>query len=119
MGAKHRLLMIGAGGMAGNWIRNFLPPFFDRLEVVGLVDVSPKALQASGDFLNLPAHRRFAEIAAAVDAVDADCCAIVIPPAYHKDAVLQAVRGGLSIEEVPPERPTWEGHQAMLAAGIG
>jgi len=122
MTEKHRLLMIGAGGMAGNWIRRFLPPFFDRLEIVGLVDVSPEPLKDSGDFMNLPENRRFTGIATAVDAVRADCCAIVIPPAYHKDAATLAARRGLAILSEKPIADTWESaieiYRAVKTAGV-
>ena len=106
--AKRRLLMIGAGGMAGNWIRRFLPSFADRLEVVGLVDVEPRALAASGDFLGLAPSRRFADMASAFDAVEADCCAIVIPPAFHRQAVMHAVRRRLPILSEKPIADSWQ-----------
>ena len=57
-GSPKRCLMIGAGGMAGSWIRGILPDFRDRLEIVGLVDVSETALADSGDFLGLDPERR-------------------------------------------------------------
>ena len=120
--AKRRLLMVGAGGMAGNWIRRFLPNFFDRLEVVGLVDVNPEVLKTSGDFLNLAPNRRFADLAAAFESVDADFCAVVIPPAYHKEAVLQAARRGLAILSEKPIADTWEAtgeiYRAVKEAGV-
>ena len=56
---KHRCLMIGAGGMAGAWIRLFFPNFADRVEIVGLVDVTEGPLTSSGDFLGLSEDRRF------------------------------------------------------------
>ena len=91
MSEKKRCLMIGAGGMAGAWIRSFYPRFNDRNEIVGLVDVNRDILNSSGDFLGLPAYRRFTDMKTAFDAVEADYCTIVIPPAYHRDAVLLAV----------------------------
>ena len=36
---RHRVLMIGAGGMAATWLSWFLPEVADRCVVVGLVDV--------------------------------------------------------------------------------
>jgi predicted dehydrogenase len=89
--------MIGAGGMAEAWIRRILPPFADRLEVVGLVDVNESALAASGDFLGLDHHRRFTNMQAAFDQVDADFCAIVIPADFHAPAVTLAAERGVAI----------------------
>ncbi|GAG14529.1 unnamed protein product, partial [marine sediment metagenome] len=59
MSTKKRCLMLGAGGFAGGWIRRSLPPFNDRMEIVGLVDIKREPLDDSGDFLGLPAERRF------------------------------------------------------------
>lgn len=114
--AKKRVLMIGAGGMAGNWIRRFLPSFADRLEVVGLVDVNPQVLAASGDFLGLAPSRRFTDMAAAFEAVEADFCAIVIPPAFHQQAVMHAVRRRLPILSEKPIADTWQASREVFRA---
>lgn len=114
--------MIGAGGMARNWIRRFLPNFANRLEIVGLVDVNEQILAESGDFLGLASHHRFTDIGAAFDAVDADCCIIVIPPAFHKDAVMHAVRRRMPILSEKPIADTWEAcrdiYLAVKEAGV-
>ena len=102
MSSKHRCLMIGAGGFAGAWIRRFLPSFTDRMEVVGLVDVSEAALTASGDFLGLAPHQRFQDMTRAFETVEADFCVIVIPPAFHKEAVLHALARKLPILSEKP-----------------
>jgi predicted dehydrogenase len=114
--------MLGAGGMAAAWIRRFLPAFADRLEVAGLVDVNGEALAASGDFLGLPASRRFANMAAAFAAVEADLCIVVIPPAFHREAVMHAVGRGLPILSEKPIADSWEAaveiYSAVKAAGL-
>src|SRR5437870_2343143 len=84
--ARKRCLTIGAGGMAEEWIRRILREFGDRLQVVGLVDVSEPALAAAGDFLGLAEGQRFTKLTPAFDAVQADCCMVVIPAAFHKAA---------------------------------
>ena len=117
--AAQRCLMIGGGGMAGNWLRRFFPPFKDRLEVVGLVDVSEQVLADAGDFLGLPADRRFTRLAPAFETVDADFCAIVIPPAFHEDPVMHAVRRGLPILSEKPIADTWDACLRINAAVTG
>src|SRR4030081_1554064 len=84
--SRKRCLMIGAGGMADEWIRRILPEFGERLQIVGLVDVSELALAAAGDFLGLDERQRFTQLATAFDAVEADFCIVVIPAAFHKPA---------------------------------
>ncbi|HLZ24788.1 MAG TPA: Gfo/Idh/MocA family oxidoreductase [Ktedonobacterales bacterium] len=119
--ARKRCLMIGAGGMAEEWIHRILPRFDGRLEVVGLVDVSPTALAASGDFLELGAAHRFTSMQTAFEAVAADFCVVVVPAAFHADGV-QAAKRGLAILCEKPLADTWpacrEIYQAVRAANV-
>jgi predicted dehydrogenase len=120
--SKQRCLMVGAGGMAGAYLNLFFPRFGDRLEVVGLVDVNRAVLDAAGDRLGLPASARFSEIAPAFAAVEADFCCIVIPPAFHQDAVMAAVERRLPILSEKPIADTWEAcvaiYRAVTEAGV-
>lgn len=122
MAEKKRCLMIGAGGMAGGWIRNFYPAFNDRHEIVGLVDINADILNSAGDFLDLPSDRRFTDMGAAFDTVEADYCTIVIPPAYHREAVMLAVEKKMDILSEKPIADTWEAsidiYRAVKNAGI-
>ena len=122
MSDKQRCLMIGAGGMAGAYVRGFFPNFTDRLEVVGLVDVRHEPLAASGDFLGLPATARFLDMEAAFAQVEADFCVICIPPAFHKQAVLLATARQLDILSEKPIADTWadctEIYRAARSSGI-
>ncbi len=121
-GNRRRLIMIGAGGMARAWIRRFLPVHAHRVEIVALVDIAPEPLAEQGDFLGLPANRRFARMEDAFEAVDADCCAIVIPPAAHRRAVELAAARGLDILSEKPLADSWEDsvaiYRAAKAAGV-
>jgi predicted dehydrogenase len=119
---KHRCLMIGAGGMAGGWIRNFLPAFSDRMEIVGLVDVNTDALNDSGDFLGLPKSARFTDSDEAFKQIDADFCIIVTPPWIHRENVLAACEKGMHILSEKPIADTWEScvdiYNAVKKAGV-
>ena len=114
--------MIGAGGMAGGWIRRMLPRFFDRMEIVGLCDVVPQVLHDAADFLQLPASARFARMEDAFAATEADFAIVVIPPAHHRAAILQAVTHGMAVFSEKPIADTWEAcvdvHSAVRAAGV-
>lgn len=119
---KLKCLMLGAGGMAGHYIRGLFPVFADRLEVVGLVDVSEEPLAASGDFLGLPVSARFTDMAEAYAKVEADFCIICIPPAFHKQAVLLATERKLDVLSEKPIADTWEDctaiYRAARASGV-
>lgn len=121
-GDKKRCLMIGSTGFAGSWIHQFLPPFANRLEVVGLVNINEQALTAAGDFLNLPPRQRFTDMATAFAQVDADFCVIVIPPAFHREAVMHAVERRLPILSEKPIADTWPAcldiYSAVKRAGL-
>lgn len=114
--------MIGAGGMAGSWIRRFFPNFKERMEIVGLVDIKEDVLNSSGDFLGLSANRRFTDSKSAFDAVEADFCTIVTPPAVHKEAVMLAVEKKMDILSEKPIADTWEAcvdiYRAVKGAGL-
>ena len=114
----HRCLMIGAGGMAGRWIRDFWAPFRDqeRMTFTGLVDVNPSALREAGDWLGLPEGARFEDVRAAFGAVEADFCCIVTPPAFHREAVELACARGMDILSEKPIADTWDGCAAIAGA---
>jgi len=100
---KRRLLMIGAGGFARSWIHDFLPPFLeDRIEVAALVDRDGQALDAQADALGLGPDQRFSNLADAFREVEADFCAIVVPPEFHRQAALLAVERGMHILSEKP-----------------
>lgn len=120
--AKQRALMIGAGGMAGAWIRRMLPRFSDRVRIVALCDVVPETLHGAADFLGLPGTARFGAMQEAFAQTDADLAIVVIPPAHHREAVLGAVRRGMNVLGEKPIADTWEAavdvYQAVRAAGV-
>jgi len=116
MPARHRWLMIGAGGMARNWVQRFLSPHRNRIEIVGLVDVDPQALQQSGDFLQLPANRRFTTMEAAFDTVQADCVGVCVPPAFHRKAIELAAQRGWHVLSEKPMAETWDDAVAIYRA---
>jgi predicted dehydrogenase len=108
--------MVGAGGMAATWIRQILPAFGERLQIVGLIDVSETALAAAGDFLGLDPSRRFRDMRTAFDAVEADLCVIVVPARFHAAAVAHAAERSLPILCEKPLADTWADCRAIYRA---
>ncbi|MEW6360179.1 MAG: Gfo/Idh/MocA family oxidoreductase [Planctomycetota bacterium] len=120
---KRRFIMVGCGGFArGNWINRVFPDFADRIEAAALVDVAPDVLKDAGGVLNVPEKRQFTDIRTAFEQTEADFCCIVVPPAYHKDAVLCAVKKGIPILSEKPIADTLEaGHEIyrkVTASGV-
>jgi predicted dehydrogenase len=120
---RHRALMVGAGGMAGRWARAYVPLHAERVEIVGLVDVDRRVLDATGDEIGLPPARRFGSMAEAFDRVeDADCCFVAVPPSFHEEAAVRAAEKGLAILSEKPLADTWEAcrriHAAVRRAGV-
>lgn len=120
--ARHRCLMIGAGGMAGGWIRRFFPSFSERMEIVGLVDIRDEPLHDAGEFLGLPAARRFTNQEQAFGETEADFCCIVTPPAVHEQSVMLACERSMHILSEKPIADTWDAcvriYRAVKAAGV-
>lgn len=117
-----RCLMLGAGGMATGWINNLRTKFAHRVEIVGLVDVDPRVLAQAADKLGLPPDRRFTDMAEAFREVEADFCAVVIPPAFHRNAVLLAAERGMNVLSEKPLADSWEAcvdvFRAVKRAGV-
>ena len=101
-------MLIGAGGFAGVWARTFLPAFRDLVEIVAIADINPEALARSADVLGIPGSGRFASWDEIIDAVDADVCFIVIPPALRPAAVRKAASRGMAVLCEKPIAANWE-----------
>jgi predicted dehydrogenase len=108
--------------MGGTWLRRYLQPYRDRVEIVGIADISEMALAQAGDFLGLPESRRFLRMADAVQTVAADCVGVAVPPAFHREAVELAAAQGLPVLCEKPIADTWEDavatYRAAKRAGI-
>jgi predicted dehydrogenase len=100
--------MLGAGGMAGAWIRHMLPRFADEVEIVGLCDVVPQTLHDVGDTLHLPRGARYLRMEDAFAEADADFAVVAVPPAHHREAVLRAVGRGMHVLSEKPLADSWE-----------
>lgn len=113
---KHRGLLIGAGGFARAWAGNFLPAFSDQIEMVGIADVIPEALNRSADALDIPPDQRFESAEQMLNDVDADVCFMVIQPGARTELVRLAAQRGLAILCEKPIASSWE--QSLEIANI-
>ncbi|MHC1950395.1 Gfo/Idh/MocA family oxidoreductase [Bradyrhizobium sp. UFLA06-06] len=106
----YKVLQIGAGGFGERWCDTFLPANVTdgTIEVVGLVDIDIKALERGRRHLGLKTEQCFTSAQEAFRAVDADFCAIVIPPALHESIVDLALARGMHILSEKPIADTME-----------
>lgn len=112
--AKKRVLMVGAGGWARTWVRNFLPALSHRIEVVGLVDFDADVLTDSADLLGVPPSRRFSDLEVALASVKADFGILAIPPKSRRQAVALAAQHALPLLCEKPLADSWENSLAIL-----
>ena len=115
----HRMIQVGTGGFGSAWCRAFLPPNVEDglIRVVAAVDTNPDALFHARDGLGLPDSRCYTDAREAFDEVEADCCSIVVPPAFHEEYVDLAVEHGLHILSEKPIADTLEA-SARIAAKV-
>ena len=76
-----RLIQAGVGGHGRSWA-DVLKDHPDA-RAVAVVDVNADALAKAGDALGVPAEHRFADLAAALAAVECDAVLSVTPPRVH------------------------------------
>ena len=87
-----RTLHIGVGGR-GRWpVRMF--PDRDDLEVVGLCDIKPEALDAAREATGLGEGLCYENWQRALDQVDCDVVVVITPPQLHDEMCLAALRAG-------------------------
>ena len=107
-------LMIGAGGMAGGWIKRFTEEFSDRVRIIGLVDVNEDVLQRQGQALGIKESQLFTDYAEAVDKVKADFCGIATPPQFHSPQAIAAMESGMPVICEKPIADTLDAAKAMV-----
>ena len=107
-------LMIGAGGMAGGWIKTFTDSFADRIKIIGLVDVKPDILNRQAQALGLEKSQLFTDHNEACAKVKADFCGIATPPQFHVPAAVAAMKHGMPVICEKPIGDTLEAAKRML-----
>jgi predicted dehydrogenase len=117
------MVQIGTGGHGLDWCGRILPPFVraGRIEVVAAVDVDETALGNATRFLGLPPERCYTDLRTALEQVEADFCAVVVPPEAHEEVVGIALEFGLDVLCEKPLADSFEScfriEHAVAAAG--
>lgn len=88
-----RVLQIGAGSWGASWAH--VVRAAPEVELVGLVDLDPEALERVGAAARLPRERRFRTLSEAIARIEADAVLVAVPPAAHAEVAREALEAGL------------------------
>lgn len=108
-----RVAMIGAGRMANNVHYPSLASF-DDVEIAGICDLSPAALNATADKYGV--QRRYDDYRRMVEEVAPDGVYVVGQPQYMYDIWVWCLQQGLNLYIEKPMGLTW--HQARMLAHL-
>ncbi len=99
--------------MGGAWTKNAIKdsPDFD---LVGIVDISEKALNETGETLALSVDKRFRSLEDALKVVQADAVLTVTPPVIHAQHARLAFEKGLHVLTEKPIGDTLENARLMV-----
>ncbi|RDI70063.1 Gfo/Idh/MocA family protein [Halopelagius longus] len=85
----YRAILVGTGGQGANWCSEYLPPNVEDelVDVVAAVDVDEAAHENAVEHLGVDPSDCYTDAERAFEEVDADFCAVVVPPWIHEDIV--------------------------------
>jgi predicted dehydrogenase len=94
-----KVIHVGIGGFGRRWCREFLTNNIvdGTVEVVAIVDLDPKALAHGQALLGLPDGACFTDVNAAMNAIPADFCTVVVPPEFHEKVIDAAIAHGIDV----------------------
>jgi len=107
-----RLVQCGVGGFGRHWVN--VSSKSEDFELVGMVDISPQALQEAAAAAGLSPNRCFADLESAIDACDAQAVLTVTPPAVHLEHARLAFARGLHLMSEKPIADTMEHASEMV-----
>ncbi|MEM8873026.1 MAG: Gfo/Idh/MocA family oxidoreductase [Planctomycetota bacterium] len=112
---KLKLIQAGVGGHGGGWLRNTTHPSPD-VELVALVDPNTEALDKAQELTGLPRERCFADLDAALAAIDSDAVLCATPPAGHRAQAEAVFAAGRHLLIEKPIAESLDDAKAMVAA---
>jgi predicted dehydrogenase len=109
-----RFIQVGVGGFGTVWVKCLKAD--PRVQVVGLVDVNPKALEAACETGGYGKDLCFGSLEEALKKVKADAVLCSTPPRFHKHDVVTALQAGLHALSEKPMADSLADCKAMLKA---
>ncbi|HET6469380.1 MAG TPA: Gfo/Idh/MocA family oxidoreductase [Geminicoccaceae bacterium] len=108
-----KVLQVGAGIRGRHWVQ-FVKDHPD-VTCVGLVEPDPAAVEQAKQITGEPAPPVFADLATALDTVEADAVLIVSPSALHAEHTMAALAAGLVVMVEKPFAVTVAEAERVLA----
>jgi predicted dehydrogenase len=108
-----RLVEVGMGGWGRYWARLALPRVPD-VELVGCVDVDPRALALAREQLGIPADRCFTSLDTALAAAEPDLVLVATSLGGHVAAATTALEAGRHVLVEKPFAPTLREARALV-----
>ncbi len=108
-----RLVQVGVRGMGNHWVG--VGRRSGEVEVAGYVDVVPAHLEQLQQEHGVPASACYGALGEALAAVRPDGVLCIVPPQFHRDVAVQALRAGCHVLTEKPLADTWERCVEMAA----
>ena len=91
--SKHHLGIIGFGGMGGWHAQNIREKGLENVEVYGVYDIRPEALENAKN----KGYRTYESLEAILAEPEIDMVTIAVPNNFHKDIAIAALRAGKNV----------------------
>jgi len=114
-GAKHKALLVGAGGMGKTWGKNLLA-HSDRVTLAGWVDIRDGAAATAAAELQAEGVHADTDVARAIAMVKPDFVVDVTIPEAHHDVTLAALGAGVPVLGEKPMAHSMEAAREMVQA---
>lgn len=108
-----RLLQVGVRGMGGHWVN--VGKRSTEVEVAGYVDVVPANLEAMRAEHGVAESACYSDLAQALREVRPDGVLCIVPPQFHRDVAVTALRAGCHVLTEKPLADTPESCREMAA----
>ncbi|MFC4776627.1 Gfo/Idh/MocA family protein [Paenibacillus sp. GCM10023252] len=116
-----RVIQIGAGQFGRSWLTRIVPSC-QELELVGVVDGNPLALEAVKQQAGLPEDILFTYLSEALQRLTPEIAINVTPPSVHREVSMQCMAAGVPVLCEKPialnAEDAEELHRQSLASGI-
>ncbi len=109
-----KFVQVGVGGFGNVWMQVLKD--HPEAEVVGLVDISDKALENACEKYGYPRTICYSNLKRAIKATGAQAVVCCTPPAHHRRDVVTALKAGLNVISEKPMADSLANCKAMLAA---